>query len=59
MTSNIQVSAQVWAAEKKTDARGGRDRTVNKDPHQLPKLVKKNRNGIKDSGAGRGSGDIY
>lgn len=59
MTSNILVSLQVWAAEKKTDARGwGGDRTVNKDPHKLPELVKKNINSIQSSGTVRESGDI-
>lgn len=60
MTSNIQMSVQVRAAEKKTDARrrGRGDRTVIKDPHQLPELVKKNINGIQSSETGRGSVDI-
>lgn len=52
VASNILVSA-----EKKTDARG--DRTVNKHPHKLPELVKKNRNGTQSSGTGRGSVGIY
>lgn len=60
MISNILVSLQVWAAEKKTDARGGGGhRTVNKDPHKLPELVKKNINDIQSSGTGRGSVEIY
>lgn len=33
--------------------------TVNKDPHKLPELVKKNINDIQSSGTGRGSVEMY